>query len=337
MDTNENKETPFQVTSSVNFNSLYDISLPQEQMELKMKLLKNLKSLNLKSSSYDDIIKDYQKLMDKYLNSRSKVENSEITRSLNLATEKGTIGNMNQAELTKSIVTLQTELTKTQSISQERLENLNKNLIHAMELREKLDKCEEELSKAKAKNQIFKQKIEALEKRNKELNQITQSQEKELKELKSENDKLKTENIKLNETANKLLVENKILTQKILTLQEETMDKMNEYNELIESAKQKKKAADTYFSEKSESFEKKKKKIPNFMVNVEEVQIPKKLKFKFKPHSKGITSITFNSFGSNFITTGSDNFIKLWDTSKNSESAIYSGFTGAVTEAYFAH
>ena len=97
------------------------------------------------------------------------------------------------------------------------------------------------LKNAKAENQIFKQKIEALEKRNKELNQITQSQEKELKELKSENDKLKTENNKLNETANKLLVENKILTQKILTLQEETMDKMNEYNELIESAKQKKK------------------------------------------------------------------------------------------------
>ena len=82
----------------------------------------------------------------------------------------------------------------------------------------------------KAENQIFKQKIEALEKRNKELNQITQSQEKTLKELKSENEKLKSENNKLNETANKLLVENKILTQKILTLQEEAMDKMNEYN-----------------------------------------------------------------------------------------------------------
>ncbi len=246
MDTNENKESPYQVTSSVNFNTLYDITLPQEQMELKMKLLKNLKTLNLKSSSYDEIIKDYQKLMDKYLNSRSKVENSEITRSLNLATEKGTIGNMNQAELTKSLITLQTELTKTKSVNQENLENLNKNLIYTMELREKLDKTEEELSMTKVDNQIFKQKIEALEKRNKELNQITQCQEKELKELKSENEKLKAENIKLNETANKLLVENKILTQKILSLQEEAMDKMNEYNELIESAKQKKKAADTY-------------------------------------------------------------------------------------------
>ena len=333
----DNQEQPFQVTSSVNFNSLYDISLPQEQMELKIKTLKNLKLLNQKSSSFDEIIKDYQKLMDKYLSSRSKVENSELTLSLNLGTEKGIIGNMNQGELTKNLITLQTELQKTKSINQENLENLNKNLIYTMELREKLDKYEEELTKAKVDIQIFIQKIEALEKRNKELNQITQCQEKELKELKSENEKLKTENNKLNETANKLLVENKILTQKILTLQEETMDKMNEYNELIESAKQKKKAADTYFSEKSESFEKKKKKIPNFMVNVEEVQIPKKLKFKYKPHSKGITSITFNSFGSNFITTGSDNFIKLWDTSKNSESAIYSGFTGAVTEACFDH
>ena len=255
----DNQEQPFQVTSSVNFNSLYDISLPQEQMELKIKTLKNLKLLNQKSSSFDEIIKDYQKLMDKYLSSRSKVENSELTLSLNLGTEKGIIGNMNQGELTKNLITLQTELQKTKSINQENLENLNKNLIYTMELREKLDKYEEELTKAKVDIQIFIQKIEALEKRNKELNQITQSQDKELKELKSENEKLKTENNKLNETANKLLVENKILTQKILTLQEETMDKMNEYNELIESAKQKKKAADTYYSEKSQSFEKKKK------------------------------------------------------------------------------
>ena len=89
------------------------------------------------------------------------------------------------------------------------------------------------------------------------------------------------------------------------------MDKINKYDELIESAKQKK--IQIYFSEKSETFE---KKIPNFMVNVEEVQISKKLKSKFKPNSKGLTSITFNSFGSNLITTGSDNFIKIRDTFK---------------------
>ena len=146
----DNQEQPFQVTSSVNFNSLYDISLPQEQMELKIK--------TLKSSSFDEIIKDYQKLMDKYLSSRSKVENSELTLSLNLGTEKGIIGNMNQGELTKNLITLQTELQKTKSINQENLENLNKNLIYTMELREKLDKYEEELTKAKVDIQIFIQR-----------------------------------------------------------------------------------------------------------------------------------------------------------------------------------
>ena len=167
---------------------------------------------------------------------------------------------MNQGKLTKNLITLQTELQKTKSINQENLENLNKNLIYTMELREKLNKYEEELTKAKVDIQIFIQKIEALEKRNKELNQITQSQDKELKELKSENEKLKTENNKLNETANKLLVENKILTQKILTLQEETMDKMNEYNELIESAKQKKKQQIHIIHKKVNHLKKKKKK-----------------------------------------------------------------------------
>ena len=289
----------------------------------------------MKTSGYDDIIQNYQKLMEKYLNSRSYSENSEITRSLNLGTN--TI-NIDQSELAKNYKLLQNELNKTKISNQENLENLNKNLLHTMDLNEKVNQYEKELSKLKPENDTLKQRNEALDKRCKDLNEITQNQEKEIIELKSIKDKLEKENFRLNEIANKLLVENKLLTTKVLSLKEDSIQKMNEYNELIESAQQKKKAADLYFNEKSESFSKKtKKKLPNYMVNVEEVQIPKKLKLNYKPHSKGITSLTFNSFGSNFITTSSDNFIKLWDTSKNSEIAIFSGFTGAVTEACFDH
>ena len=222
--------------------------------------------------------------------------------------------------------------------NQENLENLNKNLLYTMNLNEKVNKYEKELNQLKPENETLKQRNEVLEKRIKELDEITKNQEKEINDLKTIKEKLEKENFLLKETGNKLLVDNKLLTTKILSIQEDTMQKMNEYNELLESAKQKKKAADLYFSEKSESFSKNtKKKLPNYMVNVEEVQIPKKLKLHYKPHSKGITSLTFNSFGSNFITTGSDNFIKLWDTSKNSETAIFSGFTGGVTEACFDH
>ena len=331
---NNEQIPPFTITTSMNFKTIYDITL-QDQIELKNKLYNKLKLLNLKTSGYDDIIQNYQKLMEKYLNSRSYSENSEITRSLNLGTN--TI-NIDQSELAKNYKLLQNELNKTKISNQENLENLNKNLLYTMDLNEKVNQYEKELSKLKPENDTLKQRNEALDKRCKDLNEITQNQEKEIIELKSIKDKLEKENFRLNEIANKLLVENKLLTTKVLSLKEDSMQKMNEYNELLESAQQKKKAADLYFNEKSESFSKKtKKKLPNYMVNVEEVQIPKKLKLNYKPHSKGITSLTFNSFGSNFITTGSDNFIKLWDTSKNSEIAIFSGFTGAVTEACFDH
>ena len=331
---NNEQIPPFTITTSMNFKTIYDITL-QDQIELKNKIYNKLKLLNLKTSGYDDIIQNYQKLMEKYLNSRSYTENSEITRSLNLGTN--TI-NIDQSELAKNYKLLQNELNKTKISNQENLENLNKNLLHTMDLNEKVNQYEKELSKLKPENDTLKQRNEALDKRCKDLNEITQNQEKEIIELKSIKDKLEKENFRLNEIANKLLVENKLLTTKVLSLKEDSMQKMNEYNELIESAQQKKKAADLYFNEKSESFSKKtKKKLPNYMVNVEEVQIPKKLKLNYKPHSKGITSLTFNSFGSNFITTSSDNFIKLWDTSKNSEIAIFSGFTGAVTEACFDH
>jgi WD40 repeat protein len=324
----------YQIKTSMNFKTIYDISLP-EQIELKTKLYNKLKILNLKTSGYDEIISNYQKLLEKYLNTRSYAENSELSRSLNLDTN---IISMDQSELAKNLKILQNELNKSKMTNQENLENLNKNLLYTMNLNEKLNKYEKELSQLKPENETLKQRNEVLEKRIKELDEITKNQEKEINDLKTIKEKLEKENFLLKETGNKLLVDNKLLTTKILSIQEDTMQKMNEYNELLESAKQKKKAADLYFSEKSESFSKNtKKKLPNYMVNVEEVQIPKKLKLHYKPHSKGITSLTFNSFGSNFITTGSDNFIKLWDTSKNSETAIFSGFTGGVTEACFDH
>ena len=324
----------YQIKTSMNFKTIYDISLP-DQIELKTKLYNKLKILNLKTSGYDEIISNYQKLLEKYLNTRSYAENSELSRSLNLGTN---IISMDQSELAKNLKILQNELNKSKMTNQENLENLNKNLLYTMNLNEKVNKYEKELNQLKPENETLKQRNEVLEKRIKELNEITKNQEKEINDLKTIKEKLEKENFLLKETGNKLLVDNKLLTTKILSIQEDTMQKMNEYNELLESAKQKKKAADLYFSEKSESFSKNtKKKLPNYMVNVEEVQIPKKLKLHYKPHSKGITSLTFNSFGSNFITTGSDNFIKLWDTSKNSETAIFSGFTGGVTEACFDH
>jgi len=55
----------------------------------------------------------------------------------------------------------------------------------------------------------------------------------------------------------------------------------------------------------------------DFKIIVEDVIIPKKLKLKTKGHKKNITCLKFNSFGTNLITTGDDNFVKIWDATKS--------------------
>jgi len=82
----------------------------------------------------------------------------------------------------------------------------------------------------------------------------------------------------------------------------------------------KSKKKEIYFYRKNESFSKQsKQKFSNYMINVEEVQNIKKIKIlNHKPHSKGIILFKFNLFSSNFLTTGTDNFINI----KNKEAEI---------------
>ena len=152
--------------------------------------------------------------------------------------------------------------------------------------------------------------------------EISQKQEKELIDIKKEKTKIETEH------------------KKLLELQENTINKMNDYNELIQSAKQKQMAADLYFNEKSEEYKKTKKEDDNLNEKFgfsEEVKIPNNVKYRQKIHNKVITSINFNNFGSSYITTGADYVIKVFDAAKNIETNVFSGFSSAVSEACFDH
>lgn len=60
----------------------------------------------------------------------------------------------------------------------------------------------------------------------------------------------------------------------------------------------------------------------DFKIIVEDVVIPKKLKLKTKCHKKNITSLKFNGFGTNFLSTGDDNFVKLWDATKSKKKFL---------------
>ena len=120
-----------------------------------------------------------------------------------------------------------------------------------------------------------------------------------------------------------------------MELQESTINKVNDYNELIQSAKQKQMAAELYFNEKSEEFKKSNKDADNLnemFGSNEEVKIPNNVKYRQKIHSKVITSINFNNFGSSYITTGADYVVRVYDAAKNIETNVFSGFSSAVSE-----
>jgi Ca2+/Na+ antiporter len=194
-------------------------------------------------------------------------------------------------------------------------------------------------SKAESADAVKQQNM-LLDKRNKELNEMNQTQEKELLDAKKGKQKIETEHKKLLDSTGKMLMEIELLRNKVLELQENTINKMNNYNELIESAKQKQMAADMYFQEKQEQFKeinKDSKNLNEMFGASEEVKIPNKLRFRQKLHNKVITSINFNNFGSSFITTGADYIVRVYDAAKTIETNVFSGFSSSVTEACFDH
>ena len=311
-----------------------------DKSQLKKKIAKSLDNLNKSSQVFDDMITDYNVLYQKYISIQLRTEQSQRLSSIQLSKAQENASKMDQAELEKAYNALQEELLKLKNSKEEALVNLTKNLQSYLELKTKLENSNKKIISITSENSALKQQFILLDKRNKELNTLNQSQEKELLDLRKSKQKLETEHKKLLESTGKMLMEIEYLRNKVLELQENTVNKMNDYNELIESARQKQKAADLYFQEKQEKF----KETNMDFVNLnemfgfsDEVKIPNKLRYKQKIHNKVITSINFNNFGSSFITTGADYIIKVFDAAKNYESNIFSGFSSSVTEACFDH
>jgi hypothetical protein len=266
-------------------------------------------------------------------------QNQRLT-SIQLSKAQENASKMDQAELEKAYNSLQEELLKLKNSKEEALVNLTKNLQSLMEVKTKLDQSNKKIVSLSTENSALKQQNILLDKRNKELNTISQNQEKELLEVKKSKQRIETEHKKLLENTGKMLMEIEYLRNKVMELQENTINKMNNYNELMESAKQKQLAAEMYFQEKQEQFKETNKDSTNLnemFGSSEEVKIPNKLRYKQKLHNKVITSINFNNFGSSFITTGADYIVRVYDAAKNIETNVFSGFSSSVTEACFDH
>ena len=321
--------------------SIYDLSVGStDKSKLKLKISDSLEKLNKNSLVFDDMINDYNSLYSKYINIQLMAEQNQRINKMQLMKAQENVSKMDQAELEQAYNSLQEEFLKVKNSKEETLVNLTKNLQTIMDLKAKLEQKEKKLMGLTTENASLKSQNVILDKRAKELNEISQKQEKELLEVRKEKQRIETEHKKLLDKTGKMLMEIELLRNKLLELQENTMNKMNSYNELIENAKQKQMAADLYFRTKSEEYNKSsltKINLTEKFGSSEEVKIPSNVKFKQKIHSKVITSINFNNFGSSYITTGADYVIRVFDAAKNLETNVFSGFNSAVSEACFDH
>jgi hypothetical protein len=321
--------------------SIYDLSGGNtDKNQLKKKIAESLENLNQSSQVFEHMISDYNILYQKYINIQIMAEQNQRLNSIQLSKVQENVSKMDQDQLAQAYNTLQEEFIKTKNSKEETLVNLTKNLQTIMELKGKLEQRDKKIIALSSENAALKQQNMLLDKRNKELNELNQTQEKDLIETKKKKQKIENEHKKLLDNTGKMLMEIELLRNKVLELQENTMNKMNNYNELMESAKQKQMAADMYFQEKQEEFKESNKNSENLnekFGSSEEVKIPNKLKYKQKLHNKVITSINFNNFGSSFITTGADYIIRVYDAAKNVETNVFSGFSSSVTEACFDH
>ena len=280
--------------------SIYDLSVGgTDKSKLKLKISDSLEKLNKSSLVFDDMINDYNTLYSKYINIQLMAEQNQRLNKIQLIKAQENISKMDQAELEQAYNSLQEEFLKIKDSKEATLVDLNKNLQTIMDLKTTLEQKNKKLMGLTTENASLKAQNVLLDKRNKELNDISQKQEKELIEVKKEKTKIEVEHKKLLDKTGKMLMEIELLRNKLLESGRENL------NEKFGTS--------------------------------EEVKIPNKIRYRQKIHSKVITSINFNNFGSSYITTGADYAIKVYDTAKNEKTNVFGGFSSAVSGASFDH
>ena len=306
-------------------------ALLPEQIPIKSNLYEKLKKLNKKNNAFEEIIKHYQKLMEKYNNIRQISDNKGFSRAYSF-NNIGNANNMSQSDLIKNLRLTENELKKYKESNQSNLENLSQRLNEVLELKKKIEIYDKEISQIKPKCEFLEAQNVQLKTEKSNLEALVIKQKNQIVEMTLNQNDFENEKNRLNQKNNLLEEENKVLKEKLSKLKEELLLKLNEYNDLIESSKQKRKIADIYFSETLNEYEKKEN---NKLYNiVEKTKIPNKLKFSYKPNSKKITSLNFTNSGSNFMIS-SDNLIKYYDASKNNEISIFPFFNSEIIDSCF--
>ena len=303
-----------------------------DKISLKLKISQTLNNLNQSSQVFVEMINDYNTLYKKYMNIQKIPEQNQRLYSFQIKPEE--VIKTDQTELEKKYNLIEEQYLKKKTENEKNIEEINKKMQQIMELKNKLDIKDKKINGYSAENSALKQQNMILDKKNKELNETNDKNDKLIFELNKYNQKLEIDHKKLVDSAGKMHMEIDKLRTKLLEMQEHTINKVNKYNELMETAKQKQ----IYFKEKSETFDPNNNNRINFneiSPSDAKIKIPNKLKYKTKNHYNRITSINFNNSGSSYLTAGEDSIIHIYESDKNLETYEFSDFSDIVTEACF--
>lgn len=299
------------------------------QNAVDYEFISQLQRANEESLLYDGIIENYRKLLSKYINGTTLYQQKkiEVDKLVQAPTTEGVKSSKEYKELYAEFEDLKKKVTEQVSLR-------NKSLSDIFVTKQALEKSTKSVNSFEKEIETITQKLTTT----KQLNAELSKQLKELIQQAKDPIKLGIEIQGLTDSITKLNGQNQMLIHKIKS-HEDRLSNQQEYNKEINDATEKKKimtriAFDTDENEYRNMIQNIKN---DFQISLENCIIPKSLKVKSRPHKKGVTSIFFNAIGTNFITTGIDNFVKNWDCSKNTEISSFSGFTGAVSEAVYDH
>jgi len=168
-------------------------------------------------------------------------------------------------------------------------------------LSQKLTELEETIKEQDSTLQTLKQTQETLTKENKVYNKQVEDAQEQLETLQKENSDL---------------------LARMLSLKEEQMNQFNQLNDYYESILKREKLLESYkpMLEKDISLENE----VSYKFS-KPVSLPDRTLNSFKAHNEEICSVAYNDGGSIVVTAGSENYLKVWDSSTGFEKNTLRG------------
>ena len=287
--------------------------------ETEIAIITDIKERELREKmTFSEIIKGYQELIKKLGDSKGKTEQLRASLLSNLGSGVEINGSN-----TEKLHQLNIELRET-------YKKLAKSNESVVSLKERVTVLEKE-------NQTFSQDNKKLSTEYDQMKSIINDMREKVEIRTKEHSGLKSENELLNARIKELTNDNALYFKKIMELQNQMVEKMNDANQLYEEAKFMRKEGilskhdESGISESGRDFG-----IDLSKLNENYFNVPSKTRHKLFAHSKEAICLAYTTQGTAVATGGGDGTIKVWDVEQGKEIANFTKQKKAISALSFS-